>query len=237
MVGLRGKPLRGRTAEVYGQAALSERADTYTRLPARIVSFDPSDQTAEIEVMHVPIVNGRELPIPNLKKVPVAISRAGGFAITYPMKVGDEGWVEFAARNTDEWYTSGEKTKAASSRMHDLSDGMFVPGGMVSKPSALSGYSTEATEIRTADGQYKLQMTEGGQIALIGSQGELYSLMTELAASVRTLAEAVAAIATKLDAEPALVGTYAAEGVIAEDVATAVEDIRGKMDGMAYEGG
>lgn len=235
-VGLRGKPVRGRSAEIYGQAALSERADMQTRLPARIVSFDPEDQTAEVQIMHVPIVNGKELPYPNLKKVPVGISRGGGFAMTLPIKEGDEGWVDFASRNTDEWYESGEQTKAASSRMHDLSDGTFSPGGMVSKPSKLPGYNTGAAEIRTADGQFKIAMTEDGQVAIVGSQGELYSLVTELAANLKALATLVAGIATKLEAEPALLATYSTDATAATNIATAVEVVRGKVDGMAYEG-
>lgn len=236
MTGLRGKPVRGHRAEVYGQAALSERADIHTMLPAKVVSFDPSDQTAEIQVMHVPIVQGKELPIPNLKKVPVAISRAGGFAVTYPIKVGDEGWIRVAGRNLDEWNENGEQTKAANSRMHDLSDSIFEPGGMVSKPSRLGGYNSDAAEIRTADGQYKIAMTESGNIAIVGSQGELYSLMTDDAAQLKALAQTVAAIATKLEAEATLTGTYSTDATAATDVATASEETRGKMNGMTYEG-
>jgi hypothetical protein len=236
MSGLRGKPVRGARQEVYGQAATAERADIHTMLPAKIVSFDPSDQTAEVQIMHVPVVQGKELPIPNLKKVPVAISRGGGFAVTYPIKAGDEGFIRVAGRNLDEWNEGGQQTKAANSRMHDLSDSIFEPGGMVSKPNRLANYNPNATEVRTADGQFKIAMTEGGSISIVGSQGELYSLMAGDAEQLKALAQTVAAIAAKLEAEAGLTASYVADATAATNVATASEDTRSKMDGMAYEG-
>src|SRR5882672_2856 len=66
--------------------------------------------------------------LPVLIKCPVSFQQAGPFALTFPIAAGNEGIVIFASRCIDSWYQSGGHGVAPDKRMHDLSDGIFIPG-------------------------------------------------------------------------------------------------------------
>jgi hypothetical protein len=148
MVGLRGKTARGQSNAIASQAAHTERNDIQTALPAQIVDFDAATQTATVKVMHVPKLNGKDFPIPELKKVPVVFPRGGGAALTWPVNAKDPGRIVMAGRNMDDWYDTGEAKSAQSNRMQSLSDAHFEPGALVDKKNKIEKFNTKKTELR-----------------------------------------------------------------------------------------
>ena len=85
--------------------------------------------------------------------------------ITFPLKVGDEGMVNFTSRTPDTWQQSGGQQVPSDASMFSLSNGYFTPG-LKSNPNAITGISTTQTEIRSDDGNTKISMSGAGGIGL-----------------------------------------------------------------------
>jgi hypothetical protein len=110
-------------------------------------------------------LNVTPVNLPLLKDVPIFMFRGGGFDITLPLKVGDEGWVIFADMCFNAWFTSGAPSSGPmpnqeERRRHDLSDGWFLPGGW-SQPRNLVNYASAALQIRSDDGQTYWELQSG----------------------------------------------------------------------------
>lgn len=48
--------------------------------------------------------------------------------VTYPIEVGTEGIVLFNDRELESWYLNGEINSLSSTRMHDITDSIFIAG-------------------------------------------------------------------------------------------------------------
>jgi hypothetical protein len=92
--------------------------------------------------------NVTEQVYPLLQTMPIAHYRAGGMAHTWNVTQGDEGMVLFASRPLDGWWHTGQQNQPTDTRLHSLSDGMFIPAGY-SKPRALMQVSNNSTQIRS----------------------------------------------------------------------------------------
>ena len=83
----------------------------------------------QISLLSVDLVDGAETeePLPRLVRVPVGYYKAGGFIMTLPTSVGDEGILIFSDRSLDLWKTTRKKSAPNSSRLHEISDAIFLP--------------------------------------------------------------------------------------------------------------
>ena len=110
----------------------------HTQLPARVVSFNATEQTVSIELLITQMdYEGDALSLPPLVDVPVQMFSYGAFSITATPTEGDEGLAHFAERCIDGWFESGRASVPLDIRFHDLSDAFFA-GGYKSKPNALT---------------------------------------------------------------------------------------------------
>ena len=134
-----------------------------TALPGIVVSFDPVKMTCSVQpaiqgVQSDPKTgNAKTVNLPLLVDCPVIFPSGGGVSITFPIHAGDECLVVFASRCIDAWWQSGGIQPPMVYRMHDLSDG-FVIVGPRSQANLISGVSTSAVEIRSADGSAKISL-------------------------------------------------------------------------------
>lgn len=142
-----------------------------TAFPAKIVSFNPENQTAVIECVIHNVLSEDEsgVPLPPLEDVPVQFPRSSGFDITYPLKPGDEGIAIISDRCIDGWWSTGNSDKPMMIRSHDLSDAMFIPG-INSVGKATSNFDTDALAIRSKDGSQYIKLFENGNIEMDGTQ-------------------------------------------------------------------
>lgn len=100
-----------------------------TGMPGEIVSYDPSTQTASVKLLlRMKQPNGESEIPPVLSGVPVVMPRAGGGALTFPVKAGDGVMVQFSQRSLDEWKEAGGEQSPDDVRMHDISDAVAVVG-------------------------------------------------------------------------------------------------------------
>ncbi len=151
------------------------QAKMWTALPCVINSVDFGKQTASLQpaiksIVRNPDGTTQAVDLPLLNDVPLHFPSGGGVTMTFPIREGDEALVVFSSRPADAWHQSGGVQAQIDARMHDLSDG-FALVGFKSSPNALSNVNTDATEIRTADGNTVISL-KGDEVKLkaTGSQ-------------------------------------------------------------------
>lgn len=138
----------------------------WTKLPCVVTAVDLVNQLVTVQptVMGVQRnvdasgnVTWSNIQLPLLPMVPIKYPSGGGYTMTFPVAVGDEGTVSFASRCIDNWWQSSgvqpqlTSNSVGSLRQHDLSDGFFELGGR-SLPNILSGVSSSSVQIRSDDG-------------------------------------------------------------------------------------
>lgn len=111
----------------------------------RIVSFDKTDQTASIQILHRQDKNydlnlSEEVDYPVLGKVPVVVLQGGSSHITFPINAGDQCLVLFCDYMIDNWWLSGDVSTSDFPRRHNLSDAIAIVG-LNALPRAIQDYS------------------------------------------------------------------------------------------------
>lgn len=155
------------------QAALQGwQAGMWTALPGIVQSFDPARVTAVVQPAiqaQVRDTKGiwKSVNLPLLLDCPVLFPRGGSFMLTMPVVEGDEGLVVFSSRCIDAVWQSGGVQPQAELRMHDLSDGFFLPGGYSQPRKPGAPVSTTAAQLRTLDGGTLIELTDGA-IRIVG---------------------------------------------------------------------
>lgn len=173
------------------------KSTLWTKLPCVVTEVDTSGQHVTVQ----PTVTGmvktqnpktgvwtwQPEQMPLLPMVPVKFPSGGGWTLTFPIKVGDEGTVSFSSRCIDNWWQQGgvqpplASNGAGSLRMHDLSDGFFELGGR-SLPNYLNPVpSTTSVELRddaghnviSFDGTNGLSITMPGGFLKLDASGNL----------------------------------------------------------------
>lgn len=149
------------------------QADMWTALPGTITSVDLVKQTVEVQPTIQAIRfdkegNPENVTITVLINVPIVWPRAGGFALTFPIKIGDEVLVVFSSRSIDSWWQNGGVGAQVERRMHDLSDG-FAILAPTSVPKALPNVSSGNVQLRNESGNTFIEIDDAGKISLISS--------------------------------------------------------------------
>lgn len=183
------------------------QARVWTALPGIVVSVDLIAQTLEVQ----PAVQGQvtaddgtatAVNLSMLLDVPICWPRAGGFAVTFPIKTGDEVLVVFASRCIDAWWQTGGVQPPAEFRMHDLSDG-FAILAPTSQPKAalLAGVSATDMEMRNEAGTTKIAVKASGDLK---AQTPLGSFEVTAAGAVASLGLHISAFGSPVavDADP-----------------------------------
>lgn len=134
------------------------QAELWTALPGIVQSFDPVAHTVTVQLCIKGSITGpdgktTQVNLPVLPDVPVVFPHGGGFSLTYPLKNGDEVLVVFGARCIDAWWQSGGVQAEAELRMHDLSDGLAIPGPWSQARKLDPPMHTEHVQLRTDDGK------------------------------------------------------------------------------------
>lgn len=131
-------------------------------VPAVVVSFSAAAQTVTVQpaVQENLLQDGVPVPtsLPQLANVVVALPRAGGFALTFPIAPGDECLVVFADMCIDAWWQSGGTgNNQLERRRHDLTDGIAI-FGIWSQQRLLPGYSASKVQLRSDDGVTRVEL-------------------------------------------------------------------------------
>lgn len=151
----------------------SHQAQMWTALPGIVSGVDLAKQTVSVQ----PSVKGSvtdaqgnvtSVNMPVLVDVPLCWPKAGGFALTFPVKAGDEVLVVFSSRCIDSWWQSGGVGAPAEARMHDLSDG-FAIIAPTSQAKKYSNVSSTNVQLRNETGNTYVEITPDGKARVIGA--------------------------------------------------------------------
>lgn len=121
-------------AEVLAQAIENAQAGVWTALVGRVVSYNASEQSAEIQpvVANVFYDENEERVaerLPTIADVPVAFFGSGSFRITIPVVVGGFGMLVFTSCSLEKWLSGdGREVDPVDERRNALTDAVFFPG-------------------------------------------------------------------------------------------------------------
>lgn len=178
-MGYRGKTTNSGRESTAVQAQ-AEREAQWGELTGKVVSFDPATQTATIQPDYRPMHNGEPVDMPELQEVPVRFQRAGGFVITTPIKAGDKVTLRPQMRSSESFHSDGTYETPGDARSASLSDmEAFLDGGE-SLTDPIVGFNNSNLEIRSADGSFKIEMSEDGKFKIEGAQGNVYDLLAQV---------------------------------------------------------
>jgi phage baseplate assembly protein gpV len=152
--------------ELYHTIMDTASANIRVAMPGIVQSFNATEQTVTVQLairerVKQPDLTYKWLAIPLLVDVPIAVPRAGGFSLTFPIQQGDECLVIFGDMAMDAWWANGGIQNQVEKRRHDLSDGYAILG-VWSQPHVVSNYSTSAAELRTDDGSVSVSLSASG---------------------------------------------------------------------------
>lgn len=155
----------GNPADVLDQALDMRQARIHTATVGIVKAVDLEKQTVTVKVALQGFTVDEQgekhwQDIPLLVDVPIVWPRAGGFALTFPVKPEDECLVVFGERCFDAWWQSGGVQKPIDYRMHDLSDA-FAVFGVTSQPRKLPDVKDNAVELRTDDRSNWISLRKG----------------------------------------------------------------------------
>lgn len=190
-------------------------------LTGTVKSFDPATQTATIQPDYKPVHAGEEIDMPELQEVPVRFPRSGGFVITTPVKAGDKVALRPQMRSSEEFHTEGEYKTPKDARAMSLSDMEAYLDGGESLKDPIPNFNSSNMEIRSADGNFAMEMSEDGKFRMRGASGNWFDLLAQLA-------ELLAA-----DGLNVLSGSSAGNGIHQLQFRAQYAEIAGKLRSMA----
>lgn len=160
----------GGLAGVIQQGILNYAKDLHTAFPARIISFNAAKQTAEVQpqIQRLFKAEGQEeaRSLPKIINAPVWQPRAGGFAVTFPIKPGDDCLVVISERSLDNWFINGVEQQPNDKRLHHLSDAIVLVG-MAPAPRALGSYDSSRMQMRNEAGDQAVSLAANGDIEIV----------------------------------------------------------------------
>jgi hypothetical protein len=188
--------------------------------PARVVSYNPATQTADVTLELLPVRelrDGTEVPDAPIKLVgiPVRWPRTAAGYQTLPLNAGDLGHVLFSDRCLSKWLAAGSPVDPVNGRAHSLADAFFEPG---LSPTPIATPTDQTAHV--IDGTLVKLGRTATDFALLGTAflGHLNGFLTALAAVVggdptanATAINAISTAATVL------------QGQISSDVSTKVQ--------------
>lgn len=167
--------------DTMGSSQDEDRLSQWGTIPGKIKSFDPETQTATIQPLYKPKHDGKAIDMPELLEVPVRFPRAGGGGLTHPVKEGDYVELRPGMRDGEKYHTDGDG-EAQDSRSFSLADmEAYVIGGEPNK-EPMKNFDGDNHHMRfDEDGNYGIKGSPGGKFAMLGSEGNAYTLLCDVA--------------------------------------------------------
>ena len=166
--------------------------EVHTTIPGYIVSFNPTTQSAQVQVsIRRVYVNNRSgedvqtaVQVPALIHVPVIFLRGGGWCITFPVKAGDECIVHFSERAIDTWRKNGGVQDPKDWRMHDYSDAICQVG-LSSEANIITDFDNANMQIRNEEGDVSVTLKANKDIEITSPNITLNAANTTLTGDLR----------------------------------------------------
>lgn len=129
------------------------------QLPAQVISYDRNSNTAVVQPLITRLTtDGKPHERGSISSLPVLALGGGGYYINFPLKPGDRGWIEASDRDISLFMQANEMAQPNTIRMHNFSDGRFIPDVMGSYE--FSGEDEGKLVIASLDGTVKITLSD-----------------------------------------------------------------------------
>ena len=140
--------------------------DVGTSIPAVVLSFNSSEQTAEIQISIQGVdEDGTIMEQFPILSVPVFFQGSSDYSIQHELKAGDSGIAIFSQRCIDNWLTKGSGYPPNLYRFHDINDAMFL-AGLRPLPKKIASFSNEGISIAKNSGGQYVRLNNDGSIEI-----------------------------------------------------------------------
>lgn len=128
-------------------------------LPAKIIAYDASTNTASVQpLITVITTNNQIVNRAQVASVPVFQVSAGGFIIRFPIKPGDLGWIKANDRDISFFKQTNTMSPPNTQRKHSFEDAIFIPQTAWSNVS-IDGGDTDNLVIQNYAGTVKISLS------------------------------------------------------------------------------
>ena len=138
--------------------------NVYTAYPGTVTEYNPNILQASVSLDLQEVVDGRETNIPVLNNVPVLFPRAKNAHVVFPIEVGSKGLVIFSQRSIDGWIELGKSLVPEDPRMHNINDGVFIPGLSPKNDVLTRKGSPDSVEV--TNGETYIELMKGGGVRI-----------------------------------------------------------------------
>lgn len=140
-------------------------------LPCRVIAFNGDRNKPRVTVqpmVEILTTSKQRVGRAQVPSVPVLVSGAGGFLLSFPIKPGDFGYIKANDRDISLVMQSGKDSAPNTLRLHSFADAVFIP-------SALEGYTISEDEegravFQNTGGTSKISMGDDSIILQVGSE-------------------------------------------------------------------
>jgi len=184
-------------AEVIRVALEARIAQVNVCLPARVEKYDAATQKADVKPLVMMFYRDesdeRQVEsLPVIASVPVAFPQGGGYCLTFPIKAGDIGIIQWSQLSLDRWLSGhGQEVDPEIDHIHGLSDGIFIPG-LRPFGAPLKGVPSDHAALGTENG---IRIHLRNDIISIGDEygNDWIALASKVAAELNAVASAAGA--------------------------------------------
>lgn len=129
------------------------------QLPAQVISYDRQSNRATVQPLITRLTTaGEPHDRGTFSTLPVLAIGGGGFYLNFPLKPGDRGWIEASDRDISLFLQGDEMAQPNTLRMHNFSDGRFIPDVMGSY--TFDGEDEGRAVLASLDGTVKITLSD-----------------------------------------------------------------------------
>lgn len=190
------------------QSAIASHADgVHVSLPGRVVSYNPTTQTAAVKpTVSVPIRTLEGAPsyeeTPTIPDVPIAWPSGGGFLVALFLAPGDPVTLVFSDVAMGDYLATGNDADPLDTRRHSMGHPVAIPGGARPDPRALGDAPSSPGVVIGLDGGEEQIRIDATQIKLGKTATDFVALASLADARIETLRVAINAVATAAAVPP-----------------------------------
>jgi hypothetical protein len=133
--------------------------DTNGMLPARVVAFNGDRNKPRVTVqpqIAILTTGGSQVSRAQIASIPVFQFGAGGFLLSFPVKVGDLGWIRANDRDISIFLQNYRESRPQTLRKNNFADAVFFPDMM----RDYSITDDDSAVLQNADGTVKIALSE-----------------------------------------------------------------------------
>lgn len=129
-------------------------------IPAKIIKVHADKLQVDVQpqIMQKHLATNTDIEAPIIKNVPFKFLHGGNTLMTFPLAIGDEGWLSFSHVDISKWKKYGGVQPIASNRLLNINDAVFFPG-FCSEASVPTGY--DANNIIISYNNKKITISDG----------------------------------------------------------------------------